>query len=81
MGSLGLTVSLDISRGDPAWAHVGLSTHELGCCYFAYGKDHMTIDPRIPLSRLPLFKGAGERGGLFVENERMGTLYLRFYFH
>jgi hypothetical protein len=28
---------------------------------------------------VPLFRGAGARGSLFIENERMGTLYLRFH--
>lgn len=73
--SLGLTVVVDISRGDPASPYVSLNGHELDCCYFAYGKDHT------PLSRVPLFKGEGARGGLFIENERMGTLYFRFHFH
>jgi hypothetical protein len=67
MESLGLIVSVDTSRGD------------LGCCYFAGAAGSMTIDPRKSLYRVPLFKGAGARGALFIENERMGTLYLRFH--
>jgi hypothetical protein len=81
MESLKLTVSLDISHGDPARAHVGLSSDELGCCYFAYAKDRIEIDPRTTQSRMPIFKGVGARGSLFIENERAGTLYLRFHFY
>jgi hypothetical protein len=29
---------------------------------------------------VPFFKGASARGGLFIQNERIGTLYLRFHF-
>jgi hypothetical protein len=81
MDSLGLTVSVDISRRDAVWAHVGLSSRELDCCYFAEAGESTTIDPRQPLSRVPLFKGARARGELFIRNERVGTLYLRFHFH
>jgi hypothetical protein len=30
---------------------------------------------------VPFFKGARAKGGLFIQNERVGTLYLRFQFH
>jgi hypothetical protein len=81
MESLGLTVTVDMSRRDAVWAHVGLSSRELECCYFAEAGESMTIDPRQPLSRLPLFKGARARGELFIETQRVGILYLRFHFH
>jgi hypothetical protein len=79
MESLGLIVSVDTSRGDPPSAHIRLNGGDLGCCYFAGAAGSMTIDPRKSLYRVPLFKGAGARGSLFIENERMGTLYLRFH--
>lgn len=80
MESLGLGVSLLISRSDPTSARVSLSGDDTTCCYFAYARDAITIYARTPLSRLPIFKGAGAKGGLFVQNEPAGTLYLRLRF-
>ena len=79
--SLGLRVSIDVLRGYPERAHVRLYGDDLSCCYFAYAADKIIVDPRKPLSRVTFFKGAQARGGLFIENERMGTLYLKFRFH
>jgi hypothetical protein len=78
MASLGLTVSLDVPRSDPAEANVGFYGGDLSCCYFANDRHTITIYPREPLSPIPFFKGA--RANLFIENERAGTLYLRFHF-
>ena len=79
MESLGLIVSVDTSRADPPSAHIRLNGGDPGCCYFAGAAGSMTIDPHNSLYRVPLFRGAGARGSLFIENERMGTLYLRFH--
>jgi hypothetical protein len=49
--------------------------------YFDYAADSVAIDTRKPVSRVPFFKGERARGGLHIENERVGTLYLRFHFH
>jgi hypothetical protein len=75
----GIRISLDISRVDPAEARVRLYGGDLGC-YFAYARNTITVYPHEPLSPVPLFKGARARGNLFIENERAGTLYLRFHF-
>ena len=80
MESLGLTVSLDIFRSDHSRAHVRLYGGDLSCCYFVDAADSITIDPHKPLSRVPFFKGARARGGLFIQNERAGALYLKFRF-
>lgn len=82
MPSLGLRISLDVSRSDHSDAHVYLYLHgnDSGCCYFAEARDRLRIDPRQPLLRVPLFKGAHARGDLYIENEPAGTLYLRFQF-
>ena len=80
MESLGLTISLDIFRSDPVRARIRLYGGDLSCCYFAYAADSIAIDPHKPLSRVPFFKGARARGGLFIQNERAGILYLRFHF-
>lgn len=78
MESLGLTFSVDIFRGDPVRARVRLYGSDANCCFFADAADSMTIDTYKPLSRVPFFKGARARGGLFVQNERVGALYLKF---
>jgi hypothetical protein len=80
MPSLGLTVSLDVSRSDPTEANVGFYGGDLSCCYFGNDRDTITVYSREPLSPIPFFKGAGARGNLFIEHERAGTLYLRFHF-
>jgi hypothetical protein len=79
MESLGFSVRVEISRY-PAFADVSMEGDDLSCCYFASGKSKIGIDARKPLSRVPIFKGRGPKGGLFVQNERMGFLYLRFQF-
>lgn len=78
MKSLGLTFSVDIFKGDPLHARVRLYGRDLSCCYFADAADTITIDPSKPSSPVPFFKGARARGGLFVQNERAGALYLKF---
>jgi hypothetical protein len=51
---------------------------DLSCCYFDNAADRKIIDPHKPVSQVVLFKGGRARGGLFIQNERVGTLYLRF---
>ncbi len=75
---LGLNVSFDVSWKESGEAIVRLENDELSCCYFAGGRRSVTVDGRAPLSRLSFFKGAAPRGGLFIQNERAGILYLRF---
>lgn len=77
--SLGLRVTVYAFRNEPGRASVRLYSGDLSCCYFAGAADSIAVDPRKPVSRVPIFKGASARGGLYIENERVGTLYLRFY--
>jgi hypothetical protein len=77
--SLGLRVTFHAFRREPGRAIVSLYSGDPGCCYFSGGAGSITIDPRTPLSRIPLFKGARARGGLYIENQRVGILYLRFH--
>ena len=79
MDAQGLEFSLLISRRDHT-ALVRLNGADVGCCYFTYAKDSIVIDTRTPLSWVPIFKGMRSKGGLFVENERAGTLYFKFHF-
>lgn len=80
LDALKLRVRVYVPRREPGQATVYLDREDLGCCYFAGGGRSTTVAPEMRVSRLPLFTGAGARGGLFVENERIGTLYLRFRF-
>jgi len=76
--SLGLTIRLQLRSSRFGFADVALEAGNLGCCYFANTTRSIGVDPHRPLSRIPLFKGRGPRGGLFIQNEPAGNLYLRF---
>jgi len=78
---LGLNVSFDVSWKESGEATVRLENEDRSCCYFADGRRSVTVDGRAPLSRLPFFRGAAPRGGLFVQNEPVGILFLRFKFY
>jgi hypothetical protein len=79
MESLGFSVSVKISR-EPGSADVSMQGDDHACCYFENGRSATIIDTRKPLSRVQIFKGIGSRGNLFIQNEHMGFLYLRFRF-
>jgi hypothetical protein len=81
MESLDLRVTIHIIRSDPRRAHVRLYGRDISCCYFAEAADSIIVDPQKPPSRLPFFSGGSARGGLHIENEYAGTLYLRFHSH
>jgi len=77
--SLGLSLNLHLSRVFlPDRASAYLYNRDMSCCYFMGSTDTIDIDPRQPLSRVPFFNGWRARGRVFVENERISTLYLRF---
>ena len=79
MESLGLSIRVSVHRDDVELARIQLSGNDQGCCYFRGAADTLFVDRRKPLSRVPFFRGSRPRGGLFVENERAGILYLRFF--
>jgi len=79
MESLGLKVRVLVSPTNTATARIELNGTNAGCCYFAYAKDSVIVDARASLSRVQMFRGMRSRGGLFVENEGAGTLYLKFH--
>ena len=74
--ALKLNVRVYVSRGKPAEARVFLDGDKIGCCYFT-GAANSTVVAAPAAARLPFFKGVRARGGLFIQNERVGTLYLR----
>ena len=77
--SLGLTVRVEVSRGKSLYARVRLDGDNLDCCYFAGPASSIVVDPEKP-RQLPLYKGMGPRGALFIANKREGALYLGFNF-
>jgi hypothetical protein len=82
MDTLGLSVNVYVFRSEVDRASVHLyGRRYLRLFYFNYAADSVAIDTRKPVSRVPFFKGERARGGLYIENERVGTLYLRFHFH
>lgn len=80
LGSMGLKVNIYVFRSESERASINLYGGDLSCCFFAGAADSITVSSRRPLSRVPFFKGARARGGLFIENELVGTLYFRFNF-
>ena len=84
MESLGLRVTFYLSRrypfprnSDQVSVHLD-DDNDIGCCFFADAADSIKIDLHQKLSRVPFFKGIRARGALLIENERAGTLYLKF---
>jgi hypothetical protein len=78
--ALGLKASIYISRKEPGLADVSLYGDDPSCCYFTDASDSIDVDSAKPASRVPFFRGARARGGLFIRNERAGTLFFRFHF-
>ncbi|MBR1142499.1 hypothetical protein [Bradyrhizobium sp. AUGA SZCCT0431] len=75
--SLELNVSFSLSWKSGE-AIVKLENDDLTCCYFSGGGRSVIVNAHTKLSRLPFFKGTAPRGGLFIQNEPAGILYLRF---
>ena|SRR2546423_1451453 len=78
LNSLGFRLTLLAFRRSSDRVAIRLYGRDLSCCYFAYAADSMTVDRRTTFSKVQFFKGTGAKGGLYVQNERAGTLYLRF---
>jgi hypothetical protein len=81
MEPLGLRIGINLAWKESGQAVVSLEDDDGSCCYFAGGGKSMTLDVRTPVSRLQFFKGSPPRGGLYIQNEPAGILYLRFKLH
>ena len=81
MEPLGLWITFLVLRSGPGQVTIHLYSRDITCCYFAYAADKIEIDPHRRVAPVPFFRGGGARGGLYIENERAGTLYLRFNSH
>jgi hypothetical protein len=57
---------------------VHVNGSDLSCCYFVGAADSLDVDTHQPLSRVVFSQGARARGALFIQNQPMGTLFLRF---
>ncbi len=77
--SLGLNISISFDSKKTGGTTVRLESDDLTCCHFYGGNSSVVVNAHEKLSRLPFFKGAAPRGGLFIQNEQAGILYLRFY--
>ena len=74
-----LQVDIDLRRALPRIARLRLHGRRPGCCYFERGRDETAIDLNgVTVHREPIFKGTKANGGVIVENERIGSLYLNF---
>jgi len=78
--SLKLKLDVSVSHNDPARARLNLSGDTLDCCFFENAVSKFTVDARLSLIRQRLFKGQRARGLLYLQNEYVGDLYLRFHF-
>lgn len=78
MPSLGLKIALLAYRIQPNRVTVYVNRDDLSCCYFESAADTLDVDRRNAMFRVPFFSGTRARGSMFIQNERVGTLYLRF---
>src|SRR3954453_23800308 len=49
-----------------------------GCCYFADAVDSVSLNPKSSFHHLDIFEGRARRRNEFVDNRRVGVLYLSF---
>lgn len=76
---LGLQVDVDVRRSLRRIARLRLRGNSRGCCTFENGRDETAIDlRRVILHKEPLYKGKNTKGGIVIENERVGSLYMKF---
>ena len=79
LGPFGLKITTWISgRYRVPFASVSIYGDEFGCCYFEGATPSTVIDAGRTTSQLPIFRGREARGAVFIENEHVGVLYLRF---
>jgi hypothetical protein len=72
-----LKIDVHVSRRNSSRVLVSMRSDQPGCCYFDDAVRSIWIDLEKNLS-LPIYEGQQARGGLFIENERVGFLYFRF---
>jgi len=77
---LGLQVDIDLRRAMSGIARLRLHSSSPGCCTFEYGRDEIAIDLRGALHQEPIFKGEKAGDGMIIENEHVGSIYLKFRF-
>jgi hypothetical protein len=75
---LGLQIDIDLRRAMSRIARLRLHGRSPGCCTFEHGRSETALDLRAALHREPIFRGAKARAGAVPENERVGSIYLKF---
>lgn len=75
--ALGLRLSIDVLPYDPRSAQIRLYGSDPSCCYFAGAADSKTIDLGERVSKVPFYRGRPARRLLLIQNEYVGTLYIR----
>lgn len=48
------------------------------CCYFGDGNDTISLDPTKQLHAVAIYAGHARRRNEFIQNQRLGVLYLSF---
>jgi hypothetical protein len=80
IGSLGLSILLDFIY--PSHSNLYLSVRRIrgdsACCFFADGKESLSMDPHQLFRSMSRLEGHARRGNEFIENSKLGTLYLGF---
>jgi hypothetical protein len=77
MKSLGLKLAISTASDDRDRAHVALDGKK-DCCLFEGATRDLAVNPRQLRLQSGLYIGAAARGAEYIENERIGTLYLIF---
>jgi len=77
--SLKLALNISLFRGRGSGATIELEG-EPGCCFFEGGGRSREVVPSAEVEKLRIFVGLPGRGLLYVRNQHVGNLYLRFHF-
>jgi|SRR5579871_5999648 len=79
--ALALRLRIDVLPYDPRStqrsAQIHLSGSDPSCCYFAGAADSKTIDMGERIAKVPFYRGRPARRLLLIQNEYVGTLYIR----
>jgi hypothetical protein len=77
---LGLHILLDFVY--PSHSNLYVSVRRIrggrACCFFADGEQSFSMDPHQSFRGMSIFEGHARRRNEFIENSKLGTLYLGF---
>jgi len=75
--SLNLTISLGFVYPEYRFVYADVSSR-WGCCYFSGGDPSIGLDPTPSVQHIPIFVGRMRAAHEFVQNAKVGVLYLAF---